>query len=61
MKKEPVESGLRLKKRDCIGLMKELADVRTVQAEEGEENFLDMVFGLGEVTELCGLCATGKT
>jgi hypothetical protein len=41
--------------------MKELLDVRTVLAEDVDENFLDMVFGLGEVTELCGLSCTGKT
>lgn len=29
--------------------------------DEPEDNFLDLVFGLGEVTELCGLNATGKT
>ena len=29
--------------------------------EEPEDNFLDIVFGLGEVTELCGLNCTGKT
>ena len=61
MKKEPIETGLRLKKREYIGLMKELMDVRTVLAEDVDENFLDMVFGLGEVVELCGLSCTGKT
>ena len=49
------------KKREAIYLMKELTDVRTVQAEDQEDNFLDMCFGLGEVTELCGLPATGKS
>jgi len=29
--------------------------------EDPEDSFLDIVFGLGEVTELCGLNATGKT
>jgi hypothetical protein len=61
LKKEPIETGLRLKKREYIGLMKELMDVRTVLAEDVDENFLDMVFGLGEVVELCGLSCTGKT
>jgi len=51
----------KLAKRQNIFLMKELVDVRAVQAEDIEDNFLDLVFGLGEVTELCGLCATGKT
>jgi len=61
LKKEPIETGLRLKKRENIGLMKELMDVRTVLAEDVDENFLDMVFGLGEVIELCGMSCTGKT
>jgi hypothetical protein len=61
LKKEPIETGLRLKKREYIGLMKELMDVRTVLAEDVDENFLDMVFGLGEVIELCGLTCSGKT
>ena len=42
-------------------MMKEIVDVRAVQAEEPQEHFLDVVFGIGEVTEICGLCATGKT
>lgn len=29
--------------------------------DEPEDNFLDIVFGLGEVIELCGLNGTGKT
>lgn len=29
--------------------------------DEPEDNFLDIVFGLGEVVELCGLNGTGKT
>jgi hypothetical protein len=29
--------------------------------DEPEDNFLDIVFGLGEVTEICGLNCTGKT
>ena len=41
--------------------MKELVDVRTVQADDNQEHFLDMVFGLGEVVEVCGLAGTGKT
>ena len=41
--------------------MKEIVDVRTVPAEDGQDHFLDIVFGLGEVTEICGLVATGKT
>ena len=32
-----------------------------LQQDEGEDNFIDMIFGLGEVTELCGLNSTGKT
>jgi hypothetical protein len=40
--------------------MKELIDRRTV-TDESQTNFLDMVFGLGEVTEVCGLVSTGKT
>ena len=49
------------KKREFIFLMKELVDVRTVQADDNQEHFLDMVFGLGEVVEVCGLAGTGKT
>jgi RecA/RadA recombinase len=41
--------------------MKELVDQRTVQFGDTETNFLDIVFGLGEVTEICGLCSTGKS
>lgn len=41
--------------------MKELADVRQVQQDDSQEHFLDMVFGLGEVVEICGLAGTGKT
>lgn len=41
--------------------MKELVDVRTVQTDDNQEHFLDMVFGLGEVVEVCGLASTGKT
>jgi RecA/RadA recombinase len=26
-----------------------------------DQNFLDYVFGVGEVTEICGLSAAGKT
>jgi hypothetical protein len=33
--------------------MKELVDTRTVQADDQEENFFDMIFGLGETTEIC--------
>ena len=29
--------------------------------DEPEDNFFDIVFGLGEVTEICGLNSTGKT
>lgn len=32
-----------------------------LQFDEPEDNFLDIVFGLGEVVELCGLNGTGKT
>ena len=49
------------RKREYIFLMKEIVDVRTVPAEDGRDHFLDIVFGLGEVTEICGLVATGKT
>jgi len=48
-------------KREHVFLMKELIDQRTVQVEDSETNFLDIVFGLGEVTEICGLVSTGKT
>jgi hypothetical protein len=46
--------------------MKELhfvseADQTISGMEEPEDNFLDIVFGLGELTELCGLNGTGKT
>lgn len=41
--------------------MKELIDIRNNQQDDSDENFLDLVFGLGETTEICGLCATGKT
>ena len=41
--------------------MKELVDVRSVQTDDNQEHFLDMVFGLGEVIEVCGLASTGKT
>jgi len=30
-------------------------------AEDPDDNFLDLIFGIGEVTELCGLNSTGKT
>ena len=50
----------KMKKREAIYLMKEMADVRTVP-EDQEDCFLDMCFGIGEVLELCGLPATGKT
>jgi len=29
--------------------------------DEEDQNFLDMVFGIGEVTEICGLSACGKS
>ena len=29
--------------------------------DEPEDNFLDLVFGFKEVTEICGLNSTGKT
>lgn len=29
--------------------------------DDSETNFLDSVFGLGELTEICGLSACGKT
>jgi RecA/RadA recombinase len=52
------EKGSKL--RENVFLMKELIDRRTV-TDESQTNFLDMVFGLGEVTEVCGLVSTGKT
>jgi hypothetical protein len=48
-------------RRECIFLMREIADVRSVRADDSQDHFLDVVFGLGEVTEVCGLCSTGKT
>ena len=48
-------------KREYISLMKEFADVRSVQADDSQEHFLDVVFGLGEVVEVCGLAGSGKT
>lgn len=36
------------------------ADSQMMQ-DDPDDNFLDLIFGLGEVTELCGLNATGKT
>lgn len=41
--------------------MRELTNVRSVQADDPHEHFLDVVFGLGEVIEVCGLAGTGKT
>lgn len=41
--------------------MREFVDVRSVQADDSQEHFLDVVFGLGEVTEVCGLAGTGKS
>lgn len=49
------------KKREYICLMREFVDVRSVQADDSQEHFLDVVFGLGEVTEVCGLAGTGKS
>jgi hypothetical protein len=50
-------------KRKYISLMKELQYIPDNQEvmEEPEDNFLDIIFGLGEVTELCGLNSTGKS
>lgn len=49
-------------KRTFISLMKELQFQDAANLiEEPEDNFLDIVFGLGEVTELCGLNSTGKS
>ena len=52
-------------KRRYISLMKELQYIPDMNGggpmEEPEDNFLDIIFGLGEVTELCGLNSTGKT
>lgn len=52
-------------KRRYISLMKELQYVPDSNGggpmEEPEDNFLDIIFGLGEVTELCGLNSTGKS
>ena len=63
-KASPIQMSAQLtrqRKREFIFLMKEIVDVRTVQADDPQDHFLDVVFGLGEVTEICGLCATGKT
>ena len=48
-------------RRESIFLMREIADVRSVKTDDSQDHFLDVVFGLGEVTEICGLCSTGKT
>lgn len=52
-------------KRRYISLMKELQyipdSIAGANSEEPEDNFLDIIFGLGEVTELCGLNSTGKS
>ena len=50
-------------KRKYISLMKELVYIPDNQEvmQEPEDNFLDIIFGLGEVTELCGLNSTGKS
>jgi hypothetical protein len=52
-------------KRRYISLMKELIympeNYQEELLDEPEDNFLDIVFGLGEVTELCGLNSTGKS
>ena len=50
-------------KRRYISLMKELQYMpdNVAASEEPEANFLDIIFGLGEVTELCGLNSTGKS
>ena len=53
-------------KRRYISLMKELVytsenQTGTIALDEPEDNFLDIIFGLGEVTELCGLNSTGKS
>ena len=53
-----------LGKRRYISLMKELQYIpegSTDNQDEPEDNFLDIIFGIGEVTELCGLNATGKS
>ena len=52
-----------MQKRKYISLMKELTYQfeNTAPVDEPEDNFLDIVFGLGEVTELCGLNSTGKS
>ena len=44
-------------KREHISLLRDLSQTQ----EDDQSNFLDSVFGLGEVTELCGLSACGKT
>jgi len=49
------------KNRQYIYLMREIIDVRNVQMNDYDENFLDIIFGLGEVTELCGLNGSGKS
>ena len=42
--------------------MKEISIASATTSKESEDqNFLDMIFGVGEVTEICGLSACGKS
>lgn len=51
-----------IQKRQHISLMKEISLSTASNGQDGEDqNFLDMVFGIGEVTEICGLSACGKS
>jgi hypothetical protein len=41
--------------------MREISLNNQTKENSEDQNFLDLVFGIGEVTEICGLSATGKT
>ena len=41
--------------------MKDLKDLSATPEFGHEDFFLDQVVGLGEITEICGPCGTGKT
>ena len=50
------------KRRQYIPLMKDICLSNQAAVEISDDhNFLDYVFGLGEVTEVCGLSACGKS
>lgn len=62
---DPQKPPPEMQKRKYISLMKELTyqfdNMPQSGLDEPEDNFLDIVFGIGEVTELCGLNSTGKS